>query len=274
MTMLADMPAGAVEWLRSSAESLQNTPHIGLTAGLVLAVGVVCLLWGHRLLRAGYVLASMAVGAWVGVKLGRRFGVEDVIGLILGGGLAALLGHLLYRWLVAATAAAMAMLVVGAIAVNQNLAGVRSSVDMFEQNRTQAAADTEGGGASAPLPGLEGWRAYLNDLADYYYHHRQMHKDVLAKMGLVLGLAALLGLGMGLILPRFTTIIGTSLVGLAALAGSGMLLASMRWSGLWSALELHVKWILVALGAIFLLSVAFQARHSRKTTAAAPAPAA
>jgi len=72
-------------------------PDPGITAVASLLAGLALVLWGGRLLRGLYVLAFMGIGAAIGIKIARIAEVDDLIGLVLGAGLAGVAGHVLYH---------------------------------------------------------------------------------------------------------------------------------------------------------------------------------
>ena len=92
------------------------------------------------------------------------------------------------------------------------------------------------------------------------------------RIGLILGLAWLTGLGLGLILPRFTTIVGTSLLGVLGVAIGVVLLVPPYGSGFWPTVENHAPWFLCSLGVVLLASLVYQFRQGRPASAP-PVPA-
>jgi hypothetical protein len=69
--------------------------------------------------------------------------------------------------------------------------------------------------------------------------------------------------------PRLTTVIGTSLIGVVAVVmgiGTGITAYRPEW---WAFVDAHVSWFAIATGVILLMSIMTQITHSRP--AAAPA---
>jgi len=252
-------------------------PAIGaLVLGLVLA------LWGSRLLRLICVLVFIAVGAAAGVAVARSTGVDPLIGLVLGAGVAGLVGHLLYRWWVGVTAACCAALLVLAVAAVRNLPDVQASMKEFHEQRGRAitsslpaeaaAVSAEGGDPRSTVRVLvAAARSYVSEAFSYF---RQKRADVVYRVAVVAALAWFTGLGMGLTLPRFTTIVGTSLAGVLLMAAGLLVLAGKHAPAALEAAESHENWFLSVCGVILFVSLIVQARHRRPAPAAAPvAPA-
>ena len=113
-----------------------------------------------------------------------------------------------------------------------------------------ALGDPSDGGALAMLGAL---RTYLGD----------RYEAVATKLAVVLGLTWLLGLAMGVLLPRFTAIVGTSLVGILAAAIGAKVLLSAHWPNAWSSVADKEIWALGVLGTCLLASLAYQGRPRR-----------
>ncbi len=269
---VVDLVSGAAALVRDHALPSGYWPDPTTVAAVAVVAGAVLALWGGRLLRAFYVLAFMAAGAAAGVRLARVAGVDDLIGLVLGGGLAGLTGYLFYRWWVGMTAGICAMLVVVAVAGARNLPVIQSQLQAFTDHRLGV-----GTGRYVPgLPELQANRgepvpAYLAEFGAYYW---DTQREAVYRIAFILGLTGLIGLGMGLILPRFTTILVTSLIGVLGLAlGTGLLISTYR-PGWWAVILGRVAWFLAGLGVVLIVSLAYQARHGRPVSAPPAAPAA
>jgi len=119
-------------------------------------------------------------------------------------------------------------------------------------------------------PDAEGEGAWerVRGLAGQYW---DMRRDRAYRVMFVLGLAWLTGLGMGLTLPRFTMILGTSVVGVLCLAVGLGLVISRYWQGLWSVLVKHAPLSLAGLGVVLILSLLYQMRRGR-LVAVSPRP--
>ena len=76
-------------------------------------------------------------------------------------------------------------------------------------------------------------------------------------------MAGLLALALGVILPRFTTIVGTSVVGVLAIAAAAAYLISAKAPDLWRSIQAQPAWFYGALGLLLVVSLAFQARRGK-----------
>src|SRR5690349_339609 len=94
-----DLWSRTVELLRNHVPP-ERWPNATLWSALALPIGLIMAFWGARILRTLYVLGFMAVGAYYGMKVAQseQIKVDALVGLILGAGLAGLIGHLLFRW--------------------------------------------------------------------------------------------------------------------------------------------------------------------------------
>jgi hypothetical protein len=124
---------------------------------------------------------------------------------------------------------------------------------------------------SAPAPADAHLADYLEGFRTFLLENRQ---EFMYRSAFVLGLAALLGLAIGILLPRLTMIVGTSLVGVvASAAGIGVLL-STRWPAGLAWVSGNVPWTFGAAGLLLASAMLFQARRRRPVVAApAAAPA-
>jgi uncharacterized membrane protein HdeD (DUF308 family) len=96
-------------------------------------------------------------------------------------------------------------------------------------------------------------------------------------LGLLAGIAALLGLALGVVLPRLTTVIGTSVFGVLAVAGGVASLLAAYAPNVWRSCQSEPGWTYGILGLLLVVSLAFQARRGRLrqvAPAAAAVPAA
>lgn len=250
------------------------------TAWIAILAGCVLALWGARLLRAIYVLALMVLGASIGIHIARQLEVDPLIGLVLGAGLLGLLGHILYRWLVGLTTGLCMALLVAAIGASwlpdrmevfadDLLAGAKGQRIFTDKVMADGPkADVTERGTTQ----LVGPQEFVIVLAEALWEEK--HQE-LTKLGILMAAAILLGMGLGVVLPRFTTIIGTSVIGVMALTmGVGSLLA-LYLPSLWNSVLANTAWFLGGIGLLLLVSLAFQARHGRlREVVSASAPAA
>lgn len=245
-------------------------PPVDIVAGILLIASLLSILWGARLLRMIYILTFIVSGASLGVWLAKRFDVELLIGLVLGAGVLGVLGHLLYRWWIGMTAGICAATVV----IAMGLPWIWDYTEQFSDHYMGSArglrfagcasragqtdSNTPGAGQNwlAP-PGF--WDAYRKQL----WEQRQME---LQRVAILAAIAAGLGLIMGLILTRFTTLLGTALIGtLIAAISAGFLLLRYRpdW---WASFTPHSQWSWIVIGGLTLSGMAFQWRYRRSRT--------
>jgi len=238
------------------------------TAGLAIPAGLILALWGARLLRTIYVLTLMAVGATIGVQMAQRLEVDSLIGLVLGAGLFGLAGHLLYRWLVGLTAGLCTTLVVIALGAPWLTARVEAFADdlldgstgqRIFSNKVMAGGTTADVDEGNPGPNVSP-QEFVTVLAKSLWEEKRQE---LTHLGMLMTAAYLLGVGLGVVLPRFTTIIGTSLIGVAILTTGIATLLIRHWPSLWQSVLANTAWFLGGVGLFLLVSLAFQARHGR-----------
>ncbi len=240
-------------------------------AGGAAVIGLILAFWGSRVLRTLFVLAFMAAGAAAGKRAADAMQVDLLIGLVLGAGFAGLIGYLFYRWWVGLTMGVVAALLVLVLFGSSQLEPV---IQSFQDARTGAGTgryDT----SLLESPPEESLPGYLRDLWTYCW--TQQRGVVYRTVGPA-ALAGLLGLAVGVILPRLATILATSVLGVTAAAAGGGYLAWLRWPNLWGRVEARPTWSLGLLAGFLLLALLYQASHSGRRSApaapVAPAPAA
>ena len=236
----------------------QYLPNPTWAAVILVAVGVILAVFGARLLRTAYVTAFLAAGGAVGVRIAQHHQVDMLIGLVLGALLAGLIGHLMFRWWVAVTAGACAVLILAATAGPKYLP---SEMQAFKAYRVQAAQ------SAAELPEAA---PSLDELSAFYWGHRH---DVAVKALVVAGLAFLCGLGFGLVLPRLTVVVGTSLIGVLAILLGGGALVTMYRGDWWDVATTHPPWFLGAVAVLLVVSLVMQtSRGPVPASSSGPAP--
>jgi hypothetical protein len=203
----------------------------------------------------------MVVGAAQGFKIGSSLGIDTLIGLTFGAGIAALLAYIFFRWGVGVTTGVVAVLIVAALAWPR----------LVELD--QGYRDSKLGGGSAEYPLLSGTekpslKVYAKGLSDYAWTQR---REIAGKLAVVAGAACVLGIVLGLVLPRFTTVLGTSLVGVGLAAGGVGVLMWRNWPDTGKTIVGPPDWYLVGMGALLIVSAWRQTRSGRAPTAA-PAP--
>ncbi len=268
------------------------------TAVLALVVGLILSLWGARLLKAAYVIGFMVAGATVGMGVARTYEVDPLIGFVIGAGVLGLVGHLLYRWWIGLTAALAAAAIVVAVSAPWAPREAEAFADALLQQAggrqlfAPESQPTSGSPAVVVAPGdLDGrtidWLTVaaglkppegqarpepLAVLAAWVKALWAAVPDELRQAGLLAGVAGLLGLALGVVLPRFTTIVGTSAIGVLAMAGSVAYFLSEKMPGAWQSVQAQPVWFWACVGLILVVSLAFQARRGKLRQIAPVAP--
>jgi len=265
-----------VNWVSDGVNFLQNhlpwhqLPEPTVVAATAVVGGLILSLWGARFLRVIFVLSFMVGGAVLGVQIARACQVELLIGLVLGGGAAALVGHLFYRWWVGVITGICAVLLVLAIG------GPKVFPQEIEGLKSFVVQQLEVGGDSYILPDPQdatgpssGQILSPEVLKDYFWNNR---RQFVTRMGVALGLAWVLGLVIGVTMPRFSSVVGTSLLGVSALTlGSGSLL-SIHKPVFWNKILANPTLFLVGVGLLLLISLSIQAQGRRAVKVVSPEP--
>lgn len=215
-----------------------------LVAGAALFVGAVLAFWGARLLRPIYVMAFIAVGARMGLEAGRLLQIDPLIGLTFGGGIAGFIGYFLYRWWVASTAAVLAVVLVLGVAWPRIMDMEREAADQSTGVGTDHYILGSGIPADSPAKHWAGVVSYV----------RTNRRDFGFRLVAAAGLAWILGLVTGLLLPRFTVIVGTSVFGVLLLSGGIGVLLWRNAPDLWSRVASHPDWYLAGMALLLLVS--------------------
>jgi hypothetical protein len=237
-------------------------PYPNLMAIGVAGIGIILAFWGARLLRTIYILGFMVVGAAEGLKLGSNWGIDTLIGLTFGAGIAGLLAYILFRWWVGVTAGTVAVLLVLALATPK-LVPLSEEYQGFGRGEIGSAYLVGSGDDTKNVT------EYIRGLGTHIW---TQHKDFAWRFIIAAGMAWLLGVVLGLVLPKFTTILGTSLFGVFFVSiGAGVLLCR-NWPEIWTAVITHPDWYLVGMGALLIVSAWRQTRSAR-APATAPSPA-
>lgn len=239
-------------------------------AMIVTLVGLILCLWGARLLRAIFIAAFLAGGISVGIRVARMIPVDDLVGLVVGGAIAAIIGHLLYRWWVGLLTGLCAVVLVIAIGGPKVLPQAMHDF----QNHLYG---NEGEVYELPHPpsteegSIVGTGDYWAHFRDYFWNQR---RDFTLRMGVALGLAWLLGFIVGLTLTRAAAVVGTSLLGVFAVGVAGGSLLSLYAPNVWDQVQAQPGWLLGGLGLLLVISLSLQARRGRpvQVVAAGPVP--
>ena len=235
-------------------------PDPSVLAAMVTVTGLIFCFWGARLLRTLFVLGFLAGGISLGIRLARMIPVDDLFGLVIGGAIAAIIGHLLYRWWVgflAGSCAVILVLMVGGPKVlpqviqdfQDHLYGGEGAVYVLPEppSTNEGTAPTESD-------------HYWTQLKDYLWNQQ---RDFTTRMALALALAWLLGFIVGVTLTRTAAIIGTSLLGVLAVGLAGSTLISIHWPTLWTQVQTQPGWLLGGLSLLLIISLSLQARGGR-----------
>jgi len=245
---------------------LEQWPYLTHTALAAVGLGLILSLWGARLLRLVYVLGFMVAGAVVGIEVARINQVDMLVGLVLGAGLTGLIGYVLYRWWVGLTAGAIAMLFVMMVSGPKILP---AEIQAFH-NQHLGTGEYVLPDPSAQQAGQTGSVGqFVSDMKSYMWDAR---RDLVYRMLVVLTVAGIIGLVIGLILPRFTTIVGTTLIGVFGLAvGAGLLIWS-HLPALWAFVQGQAAWFLIGVCVYVVGAMIYQLQNSRlKPTTVVPA---
>ncbi|HOB75427.1 MAG TPA: hypothetical protein PKG54_12990 [Phycisphaerae bacterium] len=231
-----------------------------LTAIGVGAAGILLAFWGARLLKTIYILTFMVVGAVVGFRVGTDLKIDTLVGLTFGAGIAAFIGYLFFRWWVGVTTGFVAVLLVLAVAwprfaaMDQGFRDYRQGVGT--DNYASALQDMD----LTPSQYVGAFSAYV-----WTQQREYAHRFMIAA-----GLAWLLGVVMGLLMPKFTTVMGTSVLGvLLTSAGVGVLLYR-NWPEVWSQFAAHPDWCLIGMAVLLIVASWRQVRPVPVKTPAVP----
>ncbi len=285
MTGLKDIMELLAGWAAQSGVNLSppnGWPSPPTLIAVLLVLGVILALWGSRLLRLFYVLTFTGVGGALGVKVARMANVDALIGLVIGAGIIGLIGHLLFRWWVGVTAACCAALLLLTWAASRNSEALIAALQEYhEQQQVVVVAapppaespgnpDSPAGPTSVVAQATWALRTYVVDAFSYF---RQTRHNAVTKVVIVAVLAWFTGLGIGLTLPRFTTILGTACVGVALIGlGLGVLLTTYSPATL-DSMAGREKYVAVGSGVLILISLLVQVRHRRPVPQATDSPA-
>jgi len=262
---LAQVLPATVDTLRSYAPLEGWLSSTWLAVGGAVAGGILSL-WGARLLRTAFVLACMSAGGAAGIRVVQSLQQDMLIGLVLGAGVAGVVGYLLYRFWVGLMAGLVVALAV-ALWVDSGRPQGRS---FPPQSVSQAASNLEyqvGQPETQPLSRAAAARLAAGAAGEFIRGNAGIG-------GILLGLAAFM---VGLMLPRMTTILATSVLGSLLVAVSAGLWLAVHRPDWWAGVVAHRNWLLAATGLWMLVSLSCQGRYTpvrRVVAAAAPPPAA
>lgn len=257
-------------------------PYAGVMAASVAVLGFVFAFWGARLLKTMYILAFMAAGAAIGFQVGSELKIDTLIGLTFGAAIAAFIGYVFYRWWVGVTTGILAVLLVVVIAWPR-------FADMWQgfQDYRQRVGS---GKYALPPAGAEDQESFLRHFGEFGLYawilaagsptelpagpdreEQDKRREFARRFAFAAGLAWLLGVVMGVLLPKFTTVMGTSLVGVLLASGGIGALLYRNWPDVWSAVIAHPDWYLVGMAALLIVASWHQVRPGRVRLPAPPA---
>jgi len=219
----------------------------------VAGIGLLLALWGSRLLRTVVVLVFMAVGAVVGrrVASAESVQVDLLIGVVLGAGVAGLIGYACYRWWLAMMVGVLVTVVLLATFSASRLLEERQS---FEAHRL-------GMGQSFAVAIANDSSYSAEEVINYFWGQR---RELLIKTLLPVILVGVLAFSVSLLMPRLTSIVGTSVLGTLTLAGGGALLLTAKWPSAWASIQSHPVGTMIGIGLFGLFAVMYQFTHSRR----------
>jgi hypothetical protein len=245
---------------------MESVPDPNLmAAGLGLA-GVALAYWGAWLLRTIFVLGFMVLGGGIGSQVGLYLGIDVMSGLVLGAGIAGLLGHLFFRMWLATTAASVAVFLVLLVGHSRLMEEVQAYVDHRQGVGTNDYAQYLRV-AEEPALSLQG---EARSAASYFWNDR---RDFSTRFLFAAGLAWILGLILALLLPKFTMVLGTAFAGVVLTGGALGLLAQWNSPQLWDAAQAHGELVLAGMGAMLITALWVQVRGRPARALAAPAAA-
>lgn len=219
----------------------------------VAVAGILFAFWGVRLLRTIYMLAFLVLGAAIGVKAGRHFEIDVLVGLTFGAGIAAFLGYLLFRWWVGVSAGLVAVLVIVAVAWPRIQELQQGYYDLEHGVGTGVYVL---GGEQVTLSPAQ----YATAVGWYAWEYR---REFATRLLFAVGLGFMLGTVTGLLLPKFTMVLGTTLIGVVLMAiGAGVFLW-LNFPGTWEMVAGHPDWYLVGMGAMLIVAAWRQVRPGR-----------
>ncbi len=246
---------------RTAAENGVQMPSapwldpLWVAVGLLL-LGLVLALWGSRFMRAGLVIAFMIAGAVAGKQLAGSLQVDLLVGLVIGAGIAGLVGYWFYRWWLGLSMGAVAALLLAVVFSAPRLLDERAA---FEDSRMGV------GSGQYNTSGVSQYK--WEDFRKYFWE--QNRAMTLRTLGPV-AVAGIVGMVVALVAPRLASIVGTSVLG-ALLASSGTaLLLSTKWPNAWSGVQANARWAMAATGCFWLFSMLYQATHPNRPPTAVP----
>jgi hypothetical protein len=246
-----------------------SLPPLVPAALVLLAGGVVVAVLGARLARPALAGVFGLGGAIAAGRLSAEYGWSLAASVIIGGIVLAGAGFLLYRlWVAVAAGGILVALALGVVAYQRALPELQS----YNQASLTANVTEEAG--FAVLSPDEQARYIREDAGQwargFWNHVTARHAGVQRNLAIIGGIAALLGITLGLIATRFTLILGTSLIGTALVGGAMAALAHNFTPNAYREALSNPPWLYGGIAAFLLCSLVFQARLNRKPRLIAP----
>ncbi len=216
-------------------------------AAIVTAFGVAMLVWGRHLHRALAVLIGIAAGLAVGPLLGAKFNFDATLARIALAATLGLLGLVLARGIWALSLCAFA-------------AAVTAAGVMVYHLQWLPAADVP---AYQP-PAEVTFAAWAQAMQDYLWNIGQalwtMRRGIIAASATGAGILALT---LGLLKPRFTSIVITCLLGAVCVLTGATVLVLTGKPDLWGSVLQSAYYPLMAMGVLAVVGVVVQSVRAR-----------
>jgi hypothetical protein len=216
-------------------------------AVVAVVLGLALALWGGRILRTGVILAFMAAGAVWGKRMAGSMQVDLLIGLVIGAGVAGLIGYVFYRWWLGLTIGTVAALVVAITFSAPKMLNERQAFDDYRLGMGTGRYDT-----------VHRESYSVDDVRNYFWTQR---RDFVVRSLLPVMVIGVIAFAATMLAPRLAAVLGTSILGVLLLAcGTGALLAS-KWQDWWNSIQAHQGWVLCGLSVFWLFSFMYQLTH-------------
>lgn len=217
------------------------------TAVVAVVLGLMLALWGGRLLRTGVILVFMTAGAVWGKRMAGSMQVDLLIGLVIGAGIAGLIGYVFYRWWLGLTVGTVAALVVAITFIAPKMLNERQAFDDYRLGMGTGRYD---------IAHKESYS--VDDVRNYFWTQRR--DFVVHSLGpvLVVGVIAFVAT---MLVPRLAAVLGTSILGVLLLAGGAGALLASKCQDWWNSIQGHQVWVLFGLGVFWFFSFMYQLTH-------------
>jgi len=208
---------------------LDELPDPALVGLVMVAAGLVLALWGARLVRVLLAVGFLAAGARAGTLLAPHVGISPIAGVIVAAVVACALGYGLYRLWVGVVLAMM--LLVGALSIYAYSRALPSWSEFVRVGDAvgQRAVD----GFVVPSPAQQAQQADVGVMARRYLAWLEQREPGIRRDVVAIAAGSVLaGLILGFVAGRFITVLWSSLLGVALIAG-GLALLCATWRPEW-----------------------------------------